>query len=193
MGFFSSIRKWFTDKTGFPRSNESLKRKHDNCETISNKRARMDDSLVEVVEISDESLSEVEEVEITEPGPSTIPLRASPPVMLIDGRRHQRKTLTPVMTVDLTTSDDENEMKFMKSYSISDSKIISNRTSGIVKNVSSKSYLFEPMKLEDKYSQKMLSKGKKRCIHLFIISEVAKYSIKKKKKIEKLLNMNFKY
>lgn len=161
MGFFSSIRKWFTDKTGFPRSKESLKRKHDNCETINNKRARMDDSLVEVVEISDESLLEVEEVEITEPGPSTMPLRASPPVMLIDGRRHQRRTLSPAMTVDLTANDDENELKFMKSYSVPDSKMISNRTSGIVRSISSKSCLFEPMKLEDKYSQKCSTKGEK--------------------------------
>lgn len=159
MGFFSSIRKWFTDKTGFTRSKESLKRKHDKCETINNKRARMDDSLVEVVEISDESLSEAEEVEITEPGPSTMPLRASPPVMLIDGRHHQRRTSSPGITVDLTNSDDENEMKFMKSYSISDSKIMSNKTSGIIRSASSKSCLFDSMKLDDKYSQKLSTKG----------------------------------
>lgn len=86
MGFFKSLRnikKWFTDKTGISRPTESTKRKHDECEILNNKRARMDDSLVEIVEISDESLSEAEEVEITEPGLSTVPLRASPPVMLV--------------------------------------------------------------------------------------------------------------
>lgn len=185
MGFFSYIQRWFTDRTGFPKSKESIKRKLDKCETINNKRARMDDSLVEVVEISDESLLEAEEVEITEPGPSTMPLRASPPVMLIDGERHQRRTLSPVMTVDLTTSDDENEMKFMKSCSISDSKIISNRTSGIVRSASSKSCLFDPVKLKDKYSPKFSSKGKKCLLHSLILSRVAKCSIKKK--IKKLL------
>lgn len=121
MGFFSSLRsikKWFTDKAGITR--ESVKRKHDECEIINNKRARMDDSLVEVVEISDESLSEVEEVEITEPGPPTVPLRASPPVMLVDGRHHQSRTMSPIKTVDLTeSSDDEKKIRIFRSYSLS--------------------------------------------------------------------------
>lgn len=151
MGFFNSLRnlkKWFTDKTGITEAKEPTKRKHDDCEIINNKRARMDDSLVEIVEISDESISEAEEVEITEPGPSTMPLRASPPVMLIGGRRNQRRTMSPSSLIDLVeTSDEENKKKINhSSYSLSSQPFISSRTSKMVKNVNCKS------SLEDKYS-----------------------------------------
>lgn len=165
MGFFDSLRnikKWFTDKTGITVSSESIKRKHDECDTISNKRARMDDSLVEVVEISDESLSEAEDVEITEPGPSTVPLRASPPVMLIDGKHHQMRTLPPAETIDLTeNSDDEtHKLKIIRSYSLSGYKCMPNSTIGLVRSASFKS------SLEDKLnSSTSLTKGEKKCIY----------------------------
>lgn len=163
MGFFSSIRKWITDKSGYTGSRQSVKRKHYKCETVNNKRARMDDSLVEVVEISDESLSEAEEAEITEPGPSNMPLRASPPVMLIDGRHQKRRTLSLPRIVDLTeVSDDENEMKFIRSCSLSNPQLGSNRTSSLVRSAiaNSKACLIDARKLEDKYSQKSSNKGK---------------------------------
>ncbi|XP_060881028.1 sentrin-specific protease 1-like [Metopolophium dirhodum] len=131
MGFFNSLRnikKWFTDKAGFSGHRGPIKRKHEECEPINNKRARMDDSLVEIVEISDESLSETDEVEITEPGPSTVPLRASPPVMLIEGRQHTRRTMSPVRTIDLNECNgDDVKMKIIRSYSLSNPQLISNR------------------------------------------------------------------
>lgn len=129
MGFFNSLRnlkKWFTDKTGITRSEEPLKRKHDGCEIISNKRARMDDSLVEVVEISDESLSETKEMEITEPGPSTTPLRANPPVMLINNRHRPRRTMSSLSSLDLTENcSDENKTKIGRSFSLSSQPCLS--------------------------------------------------------------------
>lgn len=129
MGFFNSLRnlkKWFTDKTGITGFKEPIKRKHDECETISNKRARMDDSLVEVVEISDESLSDTEEVEITEPEPSTIALRASPPVMLINNRHRQRRTMSSVRSLDLAEKgSDENKVKLNRSFSLSSQSCLS--------------------------------------------------------------------
>lgn len=133
MGFFKSLRnikKWFTDRAGFTGPRGPTKRKHEECEIISNKRVRMDDSLVEIVEISDESLSETDEVEIIEPGPSTVPLRASPPVMLIEGRQHARRTMSPVRTIDVNESNDEDvKIKIIRSYSLSNPQLISNRSS----------------------------------------------------------------
>lgn len=168
MGFFDSLRnikRWFTDKTGITVPSVPIKRKHDECETISSKRMRMDDSLVEVVEISDESLSEVEEVEITEPGPSTVPLRASPPVMLIDGKRHQMRTLSPSRTIDLTENNDDetHKLKIIRSYSLSHYKDMPNSTIGLVRSASSRSGL------EDRYSSISLLKGEK---YIFIVSIV---------------------
>jgi len=131
MGFFNSLRnikKWFTDKAGFTGHRGPTKRKHEECEPINNKRIRMDDSLVEIVEISDETLSETDEVEITEPGPSTVPLRASPPVMLIEGNQHARRTMSPVRTIDLNESNnDDVKMKIIRSYSLSNPQLLSNR------------------------------------------------------------------
>jgi len=156
MGFlntFRNLKRWFTDKTGItvPRT-ESTKRKHDECESIKNKRARMDDSLVEVVEISDESLSEAEEVEITEPGPSTLPLRASPPVMLIG--KQQKNSMSSVRTIDLTESSDEETKKntIAQSYNLSSNQ--SNRITGIVRSASGK------FNLEEKYSPTSSIKGR---------------------------------
>ncbi|KAL4148470.1 hypothetical protein QTP88_002704 [Uroleucon formosanum] len=130
MGIFNSLRnikKWFTDKTGFSGPRGPTKRKHEECETLNNKRVRMD-SLIEIVEISDESLSETDEVEITEPGPSTVPLRASPPVMLIEGRQHARRTMSPVRTINLNKSNnDDGNLKIIRSYSLSNPQLISNR------------------------------------------------------------------
>lgn len=155
MGFLNTLRnlkRWFTNKTGItePRI-ESTKRKHDECETIKNKRARMDDSLVEVVEISDESLSEAEEVEITEPGPSTLPLRASPPVMFIGKQR--KNLMSPVRTIDLTESSDEETKKntITQLYNVSSNQ--SNRITGIVRSASGK------FNLEEKYSPTSSIKG----------------------------------
>jgi len=160
MGFlnaFRNLKRWFTDKTGItePRT-DSTKRKHDECETIKNKRARMDDSLVEVVEISDESLSETEEVEITEPGPSTLPLRASPPVMLIGKQR--KNSMSPTTLIDLTESSDEEIKKITitQSYSLSSNQ--SNRVTGIVRSESGK------FNLEEKYSPTSSIKGEKNLI-----------------------------
>jgi len=137
MGFFKSLRnikKWFTDRAGFTGPIGPTKRKHEECETISNKRVRMDDSLVEIVEISDESLSETDEVEIIEPGPSTVPLRASPPVMLIEGRQHARR-MSPVRTIDLNESNNEDvKIKIIRSYSLSNPQLVSNRSAS-TKNV----------------------------------------------------------
>ncbi|XP_022171502.1 sentrin-specific protease 1-like [Myzus persicae] len=142
MGFLRSLRNiknWFTDKAGLSGPKGPTKRKHEECETISNKRVRMDDSLVEIVEISDEFLSETEEVEITEPGPSTVPLRASPPVMLIEGRQHPRRTMSPVRTIDLTESNDEDvKVKIIRSYSLSNPQLISNRSTELVRSASTK-------------------------------------------------------
>jgi len=153
MGFLDSLRNlknWFADITGITRLKERTKRKHDECETISSKRARMDDSLVEVVEISDESLSEAEEVEITEPGPSTMPLRASPPVMLINDENHQRRTLSPARTVNLT----ESKEKIVRSYSVSSQLSKSQQTTGIVQSTIGSSIL------EDNISKMSSIKGK---------------------------------
>lgn len=162
MGFFNSLRnikKWFTDRTGTTESKELTKRKHDDCESINNKRARMDDSLVEVVVISDDSLSEAEEVDITEPGPSTMPLRASPPVMLIDDRRCQR-TISPSNIVDLTeNTNDENNIQITQTYSLSNEPFISNRTMSMVGSVNIKSSSV------DRYSPTMSIKGKKNFIN----------------------------
>lgn len=145
MGFFNSLRnikRWFTDKTGITRPSEPSKRKHDECETVSNKRIRMDNSLVEVVEISDESLSETEEVEIIEPGQSTVPLRASPPVRLVDGRHHEEKTIFPTRTNELTgRSNSENKVKIVRSHSLTNRPLISNQTMGVVRSVSYRSGL----------------------------------------------------
>lgn len=132
MGILNSLqqlKKWFTDKAGITGSKESLKRKTNECETqINHKRIRMDDSLVEVVEISDESLSEAEEAEIIEPGPSNVPLRASPPVML-DGRRR-------IMTIiDLTeSSDEENKINVVGPYDVSNTSYILDKTASMVKS-----------------------------------------------------------
>jgi len=113
----------------------------------------MDDSLVEVVEISDESLSEAEEVEITEPGPSIVPLKASPPVMLI-GKNRQRNTMSPVRTIDLTESNDEEAKKctIARSYSPFNNKF--NRNKSITKTISSKS------DSEEKYFPNFSNNGK---------------------------------
>ncbi|XP_050436335.1 sentrin-specific protease 1-like [Adelges cooleyi] len=146
MGFFSSLRsikKWFTDKTGLTGTQEVTKRKHDDCEPVANKRARMDDSLVEVVEISDESLSETEEVEITEPGPSTVPLRASPPVFLSDQRHFQRRTLSPFTMIDLTSSSDDEKKTKHARYSLANPSQFSSRTKQLVRSASSSSTMFK--------------------------------------------------
>ena len=111
MGFFNSLRniiKWFTDKVGFSGHRGPTKCKHEEFEPINNKGVHMDESLVEIldityeslsetdeVEITDESLSETDEEEITEPGSCTVPLRASTPVLLIEGRQHARRTMSP--------------------------------------------------------------------------------------------------
>jgi len=142
MGFFKSLRNiknWFADKTGLSGPREPTKRKHEECETINNKRVRMDDSLVEIVEISDESLSETEEVEIVEPGPSTVPLRASPPVMLIEGGQQPRRTMSPVRTIDLTKSNNKDvKVEFIRSYSLSNPQLISSRNKEMVRSASTK-------------------------------------------------------
>lgn len=142
MGFFNSLRnikKWFTNKTGITEPKTPTKRKHDECETISNKKARMDDSLVEVVEISDESLSEAEEVEITEPGPSTtVPLRASPPVMLINNGHHQRSKLPDRIE---NSNDHMDKIKIIRSYSLSNQPTMPHQTMGMVQSVSNQSII----------------------------------------------------
>ncbi|VVC42487.1 Ulp1 protease family, C-terminal catalytic domain [Cinara cedri] len=127
-----NITKWFTDKTGITRPKESLKRKNDECEIISNKKMRMEDSLVEVVEIGDESLTEGEEVEIIEPGPSDVPLRANPPLIL-DGRLNQNQIMSPI---DLTeSSDEENIIKVDGSSSLSN-QLCLNGNASMNKNTS---------------------------------------------------------
>jgi len=144
MGFFNSLRnikRWFTDKAGLSGPRVPTKRKHEECETLNNKRVRMDDSLVEIVEISDESLSETEEVEITEPGPSTVPLRASPPVMLIESRQHPRRTRSPIRTIDLTENNDEDNIKIIRSYSLSSPQLKTNRSTEMVRSASTKAIL----------------------------------------------------
>ena len=165
MGFFNSLRnikKWFTDRTGLSGPRGPTKRKHEECETINNKRVRMDDSLVEIVEISDESLSETEEVEITEPGPSTVPLRASPPVMLIEGRQHSRRTMSPVRTADVIEYNDEDtNIKFIRSYSLSNPQLINNRSTEIVRSTSTKAIL------EERSSFSTSIKGKKNILYVF--------------------------
>ncbi|KAL5233022.1 hypothetical protein ACI65C_000432 [Semiaphis heraclei] len=142
MGFFKSLRNiknWFADKAGLSGPRGPTKRKHEECETVNNKRVRMDDSLVEIVEISDESLSETEEVEIAEPGPSNVPLRASPPVMLIEGRQQPRRTVSPVRSIDLTGSDDEDaKVKIVQSYSLSNPQLIRSRSNEMVRSASAK-------------------------------------------------------
>lgn len=160
MGFFNSLRnikKWFTEKSGFSGPTRPTKRKNEECETINNKRVRMDDSLVEIVEISDESLSESEEVEITEPGPSTVPLRASPPVMLIEGRQHPRRTMLPVRKIDLIESNnDDNKNKCIRSYSQLSQPLKINQSTDMVRSDTTKSFL------EDTSSFKSSIKGKKK-------------------------------
>lgn len=154
MGFlntFRNIKRWFTEKTGIT---EPTKRKHDDCETVKSKRARMDDSLVEVVEISDESLSEAEEVEITEPGPSSLPLRASPPVMLIGKHQQGSTASSSAMTnIDLTECSDEETKrnKFARSYSRSSNRNMSNKSS-----------------FEEKYIPTCSIKGKKKSFWFFV-------------------------
>ncbi|CAI6373053.1 unnamed protein product [Macrosiphum euphorbiae] len=98
MGFFNSLRniiKWFTDKVGFSGHRGPTKCKHEEFEPINNKGVHMDESLVEILDITYESLSETDEEEITEPGSCTVPLRASTPVLLIEGRQHARRTMSP--------------------------------------------------------------------------------------------------
>ncbi|KAE9531534.1 hypothetical protein AGLY_010740 [Aphis glycines] len=145
MGFFNSLRnikRWFTDKAGFSGPRGPTKRKHEECESLNNKRVRMDDSLVEIVEISDESLSETEEVEITEPELSTVPLRASPPVMLIESRQHPRRTISPVRTIDLSESNEEDcKIKIISAYSLPNPQLITNRSTEMVRSASSKAIL----------------------------------------------------
>jgi len=142
MGFFKSLRNiknWFVDKAGLSGPKGPTKRKHEECETINNKRVRMDDSLVEIVEISDESLSETEEVEIVEPGPSTEPLRASPPVMLVEGKQQPKRTISPVRTIDLIGSNDEDvKVKIIRSYSLSNPQLIRSRSNEMVRSASTK-------------------------------------------------------
>lgn len=155
MGILNSLRfikQWFIDKAGITELKESSKRKNNEYETINNnKRMRMDDSLVEVVEISDESLSEAEEAEIIEPGPSNVPLRASPPVVL-DSKHHQRRIMLPI---DLTeSSDEENKIKIVGSYSISNQQYIFNRTESMIKNANNK------CSLEDNYAFTSSIKGR---------------------------------
>lgn len=149
MEFFSSlgsIKKWFTDKIGITEPQESVKRKLDECEIIKIKRARMDDSVVKVVEISDKSLSEAE-VEITEPKSPTVPLRVNPPVILVNRQYHQSRTMSPIKTVYLTkNSDDENKIRIFRSNSLSSEPFI--------KSTSNKS------SIEDKYSLISSVKGK---------------------------------
>lgn len=162
MGILNSLRqlkKWFTDKTGITGSKESLKRKNNECESTSNnKRMRMDDSLVEVVEISDESLSEAEEAEIIEPGPSNVPLRASPPVML-DGRHQQRRVMS---IIDLTeSSDEENKINVVSPYDVSNQPYTFNRTASMGKSANIK------CSLEDKNSLTSSIKGRQ--IYLLIL------------------------
>lgn len=134
---FRSIRRWFSNKTDNNKSSESQKRKHEDCETINNKRVRMDDSLVEVVEISDESLCEVEEVEITEPGPSTMPLRVSPPETFIDSNHYERRPSTSI-EIGVCDSDEEKKEKVFKLFNSSSG--LSGPIS-ITKSASSKSSL----------------------------------------------------
>lgn len=156
MGIFNSLRnikKWFTDKTGFSGPRGPTKRKHEECETLNNKRVRMD-SLIEIVEISDESLSETDEVEITEPEPSTVPLRASPPVMLIEGRQHARRTMSPVRTINLNKSNnDDGNLKIIRSYSLSNPQLISNRNASTMAIQEEKSSI----------------KGKKKMFYMYLI------------------------
>lgn len=146
MGLLDSlrnIRRWFTSKTGINKSSETKKRKHEDCETINNKRVRMDDSLVEVVEISNESICEAEEVEITEPGPSTMPLRVSPPVMFIDSKRYERKPSSPIK-IDLCDDDEEENEKVFKLFSSSDKLFTSSGSVNKTSSAGSKSSLGFP-------------------------------------------------
>lgn len=162
MGFFKSLRNiknWFADKAGLSGPRGPTKRKHEECETVNNKRVRMDDSLVEIVEISDESLSETEEVEIAEPGPSNVPLRASPPVMLIEGRQQPRRTVSPVRSIDLTGSDDEDaKVKIVQSYSLSNPQLIRSRSNEMVRSASAKAINEERSSI----------KGKKECFKFIL-------------------------
>jgi len=172
MGFFNSLRnikKWFTDKTGFSGPRGPTKRKHEECETLNNKRVRMDDSLVEIVEISDESLSETDEVEITEPEPSTVPLRASPPVMLIEGRQNARRTMSPVRTIDLNKSyNDGSSVRFIRSYSLSNPQLISNQNASTMAIQEEKSSI----------------RGKKKCFICILYFVINKILIHRNKTIE---------
>lgn len=142
MGFFNSLRnikRWFTDKAGFSGPRGPTKRKHEECESLNYKRVRMDDSLVEIVEISNESLSEAEEVEMTEPELSIVPLRANPYVLLIENKQYPRRTTSPVKTIDLSESNEEDcKIKIISTYSLSNPQLINNRSIEMVRSASSK-------------------------------------------------------
>jgi len=143
---FKNLKNWFTDKTGITGLTEGTKRKYEECETVTSKKARMDNSFVEVVEISDESLSEVE---ITKPGQSTKPLRANTPAMLIND---QRRTLSPTRTMGLIESKDRMIQSIIRCFSSHPFK--PHQNIGIVRNDSS-SLIFD-----DEYSKTPPIKGK---------------------------------
>lgn len=116
MSFFNSlwnIKKWFTDKAEFFSLGGSKKRKHEECETINNKRVCMDDSLVEIVKISNGSPSETDGVEITKPGSFIVPIKASP-LVIIEGSRN----------------DDDVNIDIIPSYSLSNPQLLSNQNAG---------------------------------------------------------------
>ncbi|KAL4083215.1 hypothetical protein QTP88_028545 [Uroleucon formosanum] len=130
MSFFNSlwnIKKWFSDKTKFSSLGGSTKRKHEECETTNNKRVCMNDSLVETVKTSNESPSETDGMEITNPESFIVPIRASPPV-LIEGSQHARSTMSPVIKINLNESnDDDVDIEIIPSYSLSNPQLLSNR------------------------------------------------------------------
>jgi len=173
MDFFnplSNIKKWYTDNYRFSVHRGPTKHKHEECEPINNKRVCMDDSLVEIFEISNKSLSETDEVEITEPVLSTVPLRASPTVMLIEGRQHVRRAMSPVRTIDLNESNNDNDnIKLVRSYSLSNPQLISNYENGNIKLVRSHSLsnpqLISNLNASTKAIQEERSSiiGKKKC------------------------------
>jgi hypothetical protein len=66
LNLMRDLYKRFTDRNETSEFNESTKRKNDYYEIMNNKRARMNDNVVEVIKIIDYSLSEVDE-NITEP------------------------------------------------------------------------------------------------------------------------------
>lgn len=130
MSFFNSlwnIKKWFSDKTKFSSLGRSTKRKHEECETTNNKKVFMNDSLVETVKTSNESPSETDGMEITNPESFIVPIRASPPV-LIEGSQHARSTMSPVIKINLNESnDDDVDIEIIPSYSLSNPQLLSNR------------------------------------------------------------------